>query len=87
MSTSYIAVIGPNNVGVGYLESNLDTPAEREMCEMLFDCEPDLIDSLPKVNGIRQFIDKDGFSILIADDMEVLTDEVRKRVKDPVLMA
>ena len=87
MATSHIAVIDPNKEGVGYLAFDLEKPMEREMFDTLFDFHESSLDDFPEVEGIREFTDADSFTVLVADDLQVLTNEVLKRCSKPVLMA
>lgn len=86
MPVSHIAVIDPNKEGVGYLGFDLENPTDRQNFDTIFNFHEDSLDDWPEVNGIREFMDGD-FTILVSESMQVLTDEVAKRVIKPVRMA
>ena len=81
MPISHIAVLDPPNEGVGYLEFNLEDPIIKEYFSLLFNFESDSLEDIPEVNGIREFVDELGFTILVSTSFETLEAACAARLK------
>jgi len=73
---AYVAVVHPTTKDAGFMEFNLNDPADMHMFNTMFGFHNQTILDIPLKHGIREWNDNAGFTIMLSTNFDHLINTV-----------